>query len=267
MLLRNVLLKTLRDLRWPTLWTGLGMAALGFYFMWLYPAIGKMFDLQSMLDKFPPALKALVGGSLIDVSTPTGFLNMELFPLMLPLILGGFAVAVASGATAGEEARGTMDVLLSEPVQRWRVVTDKAVALSIATIVVAAALFVGLVAGAAVAGTSLALDKVVAGLVSGTLLGLAWAGIALALAAFSGNRALAVGLTAALLVVTYFVNAMAPLVDVLDRIKVISPFYYYIGGDPIRNGLNVGHAAVLAAIAVAGFVVALVSFERRDLAA
>lgn len=266
MLLRNVLLKTLRDLRWPTLWTGLGMAALGFYFMWLYPAIGKMFDLQEMLDKFPPALKALVGGSLIDVSTPTGFLNMELFPLMLPLILGGFAIAVASGATAGEEARGTMDVLLSEPVERWRVVTDKAIALSIATIAVSAALFVGLVAGAAVAGTSLALDRVLAGLASGTLMGLAWAGIALGLAAYSGNRGLAVGLTAALLVVTYFVNAMAPLVDVLDRIKWISPFYYYIGGDPIRNGLNIGHAAVLAAIAIAGYIVALVAFERRDLA-
>src|SRR5512143_3928530 len=129
MLLRNVLAKTLRDLRWPTFWTGLGMAILSGYFMWIYPTFAKTMDLQGMLDKFPDALKALIGAQLIDVSTPTGFLNMELFPLMLPLVLGGFAIALASGATAGEEARGTIDVLLSEPVERWRVVTEKSFAI------------------------------------------------------------------------------------------------------------------------------------------
>lgn len=267
MLLRNVLVKTLRDLRWPTFWTGLGLAVLSGYFMWIYPTFAKTMDLQGLIDKFPDALKALIGAQLIDVSTPTGFLNMELFPLMLPLVLGGFAIALASGATAGEEARGTIDVLLSEPVERWRVVTEKSIAIAVATVVVSVAMFVGLWLGGVIVGSAIALDRVAAGIVMATLLGWAFGSIALAIACWSGNRGMAIGLTGAILVVTYFVNALAVLVDALDRIQGISPFYYYLGNDPLRNGIDLGHAAVLLAIAVVGYAVALVAFERRDLAA
>ncbi len=267
MLLRNVLTKTIRDLRWPTFWTGLGLAVLSGYFMWIYPTFTKTMDLQGMLDKFPDALKALIGASLIDLSTPTGFLNMELFPLMLPLVLGGFAIALGSGATAGEESRGTIDVLLSEPVERWRVVTEKAVAIVIATVVVSVAMFIGLWLGGVIVDSAIALDKVVAGLVMATLLAFAFGAIALAISCWSGNRGMAIGITGAILVVTYFVNALSVLVDALDKIKGISPFYYYLGNDPLRNGVDVGHAAVLLVIALVGYGAALVAFERRDLTA
>jgi ABC-2 type transport system permease protein len=199
-------------------------------------------------------MMALVGGSLIDLSTPAGFLNMELFPLMLPIILGGFAITLGSGATAAEESRGTLDLLLSEPVQRWRVVTEKVVAMVLGTVVVAAALFVGVQLGAAIGGVS-----VPAGNLAGS--------IALALGCWTGNRPLAIGVVGAVFVVTYFINALAPLVDVLNDIQAISPFFYYLEANPIRNGIDLVHAGVLAAITVVGFTAALVGFERRDLAA
>jgi len=266
MLLRSVFLKTVRDLRWPVFWTGLGLGLMGAYFMWIYQAFSKTIDLQSILDAFPPAIKALIGGTVIDLSSATGFLNMELFPLMLPLILGGFAIALGSGATAGEESRGTLDVLLSEPIQRSRVVTEKVLATAIGTAAVAAALFVGLQVGCAVGGTSVAADRVAGGLVLATLLALVFGGIALALGCWTGNRAVAIGISGALMVVMYFVNALAPLVDSLDRIKGLSPFFYYMDGDPLRNGVDWAHAGVLAAAALAFYVLALIGFERRDLA-
>lgn len=266
-MLRDVLAKSLRDLRWPTFWTGLGLAVMGFYFMWIYPTFTKTLDMQAILDKFPPAIRALVGGTLIDLSTPTGFLNMELFPLVLPLVLAGFAMGNASGATAGEEARGTLDLLLAEPVQRWRVLTEKATAIALATIAIAVLLFVGLELGAAFTGTAIETGNVVAGLVAAICLGLAFGSVTLAIAAFTGNRAAAIGVTAALLVATYFLNALAPLIDILDRLKGLSPFFYYLDGNPLRNGLMPDHVAVLAAVAVAGFAAAVVGFERRDLAA
>ncbi len=267
MLLHSVLLKTLRDMRWPTFWTSLGLAVLGFYFMWIINTFEGTFDWQGLMDQFPPAMKALVGGQLIDFSSPTGFLNMELFPLMLPLVVAGFAMALASGTTAAEEARGTLDVLLAEPIGRARILVEKVAAIVAGTIVVGVALFIGIWLGAAAVSADVDLGLVAAGVVSAILLGLAFGGVALALGCATGNRGLAIGATGALLVVTYFVNALAPLVDALDRVKGLSPFYYYIGNDPLRNGLDPGHAAVLAAVAVAAFAAALVLFEGRDLTA
>jgi ABC-2 type transport system permease protein len=266
MLLHSIFLKTIRDLRWPVFWAGLGLGVLGLYFMWLYPTFSNDLDLQALLDSFPPAMMALVGGSLIDLGSPAGFLNMELFPLMLPLILGGLAIALGSGATAAEESRGTLDVLLSEPVQRWRVVTEKALAMALGTAAVAAALFVGVQIGCAMAGVSVPAGNLAGGLLSGTLLALAFGSAALALGCWTGNRALSIGVVGALLVVTYFINALAPLVEVLDRIQGFSPFYYYLDANPLRNGISWGHAGILAAAAVGGYLVALVGFERRDLA-
>ncbi len=267
MLLHNVLLKTIRDLRWPVFWTGLGLAVLGGYFMWIFPTFSKTLDFQSLLDKFPPGIKALIGGSMIDLSSPSGFLNVELFPLMLPLVLSAFAVGLASGATAGEEARGTLDLLLAEPVQRWRVLTEKAIALALATAVVAACLFVGIEVAVIALGLDLPTANVVAGILLAILLALGFGAITLALAALTGNRARSIGVMAALIIASYFVNALAPLVDVLNSIRGLSLFYYYIGNDPIRNGIDIGHALVLGAIALVAFGLALVAFERRDLAA
>lgn len=266
MLLRSVFLKTLRDLRLPIFWTGLGLAVLGAYFMWLYPTFSKLFDLQSLLSKMPPAITALIGGSLIDVSTPTGFLNMELFPLMLPIILGGFAIALGSGATAAEEG-GSLDLLLSAPVARWRVLGQKAGAMALSMVVIAIALFVGIELGAAFSSTSVAADRVAAGLVLATLLALAFGGIAMAIGCATGNRGLSIGIVSAILVVTYFVNRLAPLVHALEQVRGLSPFYYYLHGDPLKHGLDWADAAVLAFIAVVGFGIALVTFQRRDLTA
>ncbi len=44
------------------------------------------------------------------------------------------------------------------------------------------------------------------------------------------------------------------------------PFYYYIGADPLTNGLNLAHAGVLIGITAALLAMAIVTFERRDLA-
>ena len=64
----------------------------------------------------------------------------------------------------------------------------------------------------------------------------------------------------------YFLNAVAPVVEVLEPFRKLSPFYYYISAEPLRNGLDPAHAAVLIGLTVVLLVVALVAFERRDIA-
>ena len=77
---------------------------------------------------------------------------------------------------------------------------------------------------------------------------------------------MSIGGASAIGVAAYFLNALAPLVDVLEPLTRLSPFYYYIGADPLTNGLNLLHAAVLTGLTLALLAVALVTFERRDLA-
>ena len=267
MLLRSVFTKTLRDLRWPTFWTALAMLIGGGYFTLLYPTYATQFKLTELLDQLPAAMKALIGAQLADVSSATGFLNIELFPIMLPAVLAGFAIAQGSGATAAEESRGTIDVVLSYPVARWLLVTQKAAAIVIAVVAVAAGLWVGAVLGAVASNSALDAGRVAEALVMAVLLALDFGAAALLLASRTGNRGLGIGVSVALLVVMYFVNALAPVIGGLDSIKQASLFFWYLESNPIRNGISIVDSLVLAAVATLLFLASLVAFERRDLAA
>ena len=265
-MLRNVFGKTVRDLRWPTFWVSLGMGGMTGYFAILFPTYSKIIDLNALLEKLGPAAKVL-GASVGDASSLVGFLHIELFSMILPALIVAFAAGMASGFTAGEESRGTIDILLSYPVSRRRLILEKSLAVTLACVVAAVVVWVMAMAGAAASASALPGDKLAAALVMLVLLGLDFGAIALAISAYTGNRAAAIGIAIALMVVMYLADALAAIVDGLNSIRPLSLFRYYMGADPLRSGLNLGDAAMLVAVAVVLLVVSLVAFERRDLAA
>jgi ABC-2 type transport system permease protein len=99
------------------------------------------------------------------------------------------------------------------------------------------------------------------------LLGLGFGTVALTTGALTGRRGLVLGVTAALAVSAYLAYTVGGQVQSLGAMRKLSPFYYYLGGDPLRTGLDLGHLAVLAAIPLVLLGVALWSLNRRDIAA
>ncbi|MBA3875335.1 MAG: ABC transporter permease [Anaerolinea sp.] len=265
-MLRSVFGKVIHD-QWRIV---LGWAA--FAGIWpamyvaLYPSIGAIGELQRMLEQFPPALREFFASSSLDLSSPEGFLNMELFTFVAPLLVLAYTVVVCGGATAGEEERGTLDLLLANPIPRWRVVVEKSAAFVIGTIVIGVGMWVGAAVGAAAVGVDLDLGLVGQAIVSSLLLGFALGGLALALGALTGRRWLAAGVSLMVAIAGFFLNGLGALVDWLEPWRPISPFYHYISNDPLTNGLDPGNVLVLVAWAVVGGVIAVVAFERRDLA-
>jgi ABC-2 type transport system permease protein len=52
----------------------------------------------------------------------------------------------------------------------------------------------------------------------------------------------------------------------VEDLRLFSPFNYYNGADPLRNGADPGHLILLGGLAAVLFIVALAAFERRDIA-
>lgn len=264
-MLGSVLGKLLHD-QWRGLAIGTVLAGLlsGFYVS-LYPSIGGLEEMRAMLDAMPPELRALFSADGADLSTAAGYLNIELFAFMLPLIVMGTTVMGGAGATAGEEERGTLELLLANPVRRWAVVIQKAAGTAIVAAVLCAGVWVALAATAVAMDIDLALDRTAAALVSVWLLSCANGGVALLVGALTGSRGLAIGLGVGAAVAGFFVNALAPLSDTIEPLRPLSPHYHYIGYDPLSHGLDPAHAAVLVVLALVLVVAAAVAFERRDL--
>jgi len=264
--LRNIFFKTLRDRRRSLLFWGVGLAVLAAFMIAFYPVIRDATFISEYLESFPEEFLALFAGDVIDYSSPDGFLNGELFFLMYPLLLLIYAVGFGSDAIAGEEERSTLDLLLSNPINRWRVVLEKFVAMVACTLLLTFIFWATLAIGGAAIDMGLNLIRLAAVCFSGALLAIAFGSVALAIGCARGKRGLGIAVGGALGVYGYMLNALAPLIDWLEPFQVASPFYYYIDANPLANGLNPVHAAVLIGLAAIFLVIAVLTFERRDLA-
>ncbi len=264
-MLTSVFLKTLRDRRRGLLYWGIGLALQATLMVAFFPTIRDMPSIAEYMEMLPAELMALFGGDFGDYTTPEGFLNGELFGFMYPLMLLIFTIGFASGTIAGEEEQGTLDLLLSHPVRRWRLVAEKFAALVVSLLGIVSFFWLALLVAGTVIDMGLNPLRLAAVCFSGTLLAAMFGALALAVGCARGKKALAMGMAGAIGFVSYMLNGLAPLVDWLEPVQKFSPFYYYNSTDPFSNGLDFVHAALLFGLTLVFLVVALVTFQRRDL--
>ena len=264
-MLRSVFSKSLRDQRLSLMWWGIGVAALSLVTVLFYPSIKDRTDFTKLLEDSEVLTRVLAGG-FTDLSSPEGYLNSQLYSLLVPILFLIFTIGRGSAAIAGEEEKGTLDILLSNPTTRLQVLIHNFGAMMVATSVLAFVLWLSVVIGGAMVGMELNLWRTAQVTLSGLLLGMVFGTLALMLGSAFGKRYLSTGIAGAVAIATYVMYAFAPLVDGLEPAEKVFPFYYYIGADPLTNGLNVAHAAVLIGITAVLLAVAIIAFQRRDLA-
>lgn len=265
-MLSSVLAKTLRDLRRGFAWWSVGLVGMVALMVSVYPTVRDNPALDKLAKSYPDALKGILGfGGELDYSSAAGYLGVELFSLMVPLLLLVAAVGAGSNAIAGEEERGTLDLLLSAPISRRRVLLEKFGALLAEAAGLGVVLWVSLVIGARAVGMDIGAGRLGAATMLAVLLAVVFGAVALFVGSATGRRSRAIGLSAAAAVAAYLVNSLAPIVSGLGTIRKVSPFYYYTAGDPLRHGLEPLHALALALFALAAVAVAWVAIERRDL--
>jgi ABC-2 type transport system permease protein len=98
------------------------------------------------------------------------------------------------------------------------------------------------------------------------LLGIFFGSLALGLGAATGRRSIVYLALAVVAIVGYFGNNLGPTVEGLHWLRDISPFHFYQGGVPLRNGIQLADLAVLAGASVLMMIAGGLAFDRRDVA-
>jgi ABC-2 type transport system permease protein len=260
-----VLRKTLADQRRALVGWALGMAALVLLYTSFYPSVkANAAKLNQYIQTLPDAVRNMIGRGG-DFSSPTGYLQSEIFSIMGPLLLMILAIGAGARAIAGEEEIGTLDLLLANPIARRRVVAEKFWAMVAGTAGVGVVMWAAITVFGPLFGVHVGLVNLAETVLSAVLLAVGFGTGALAVGCLRGKRGLAIAVVVSVAVVTYLLNVLAPSVHAVRSLQKLSPFYYYIENDPLRNGLDPVHALVLVSIAAAGLGLALLAFERRDL--
>jgi ABC-2 type transport system permease protein len=232
---------------------GLSMGLLGALYMVLFPTMGK--QAQGYLDALPPAYLEFLGMQA-GLSTPRGWLAMEMFNLVAPLGLPFFTILLGARAVAGAEERGRLDVLLSNPVPRWQLVVSHFLAMAIGLAGILVLLF-------ALAGVDLGPGPVAAGSFNLLPFCLVFGGLALLMSTLVRRSSLAVAVPGAVLVAMYVLNGVGAVSDSLRPLRPLSLFYHY--GSAVETGLPWASFLLILAGSLALAGLAVVAFARRDI--
>jgi ABC-2 type transport system permease protein len=248
----------MRDQKWQIIGFGVSLAAIAMMDVFIWPSYR---DTLQQID-LPDALQAFLGSDL-SIATPAGFLSAEFFSWM-PILMLVYAIIQGTGAIAGEEGSGTMDLLLAQPIRRTDVVLGRTAAVVCGTAAILAIACVGWFLSIPFVSIDISLGSVVLATANILPITLLFFALSLWLGAIMPSRSVAVAITVGLATAAYFVNAIATGVQSLQNFKYATPFYYYGSGQPLVDGLNWLHIGLLMMIAIALVAAAVASFAARD---
>ncbi len=243
-------------------WT-VSIAALMVVCVFLFPEMkremGAIGNLFASMGKFTDAF----GMNRLNFGTLIGFYAIECGNV---LGLGGafFAALTAVSALSKEEKDRTAEFLLTHPVSRARVVTEKLMAAAAQILAMNLMIFVLSLLSITVIGEEIPWKEILLMHLAYLLMQLELAGICFGISAFLHRGSAGIGL--GLAVMAYFLNLIANMTKNAKFLKYITPFGYCDAADIVGGGKLNSVMIVIGALAAGiGIAAAYIRYCGKDI--
>ncbi len=262
----NAIVKwTVKQRRPSTIWWSIGVVGFVFINMIFYPSFkDQAAELQKSFESLPDAAVQLFGGST-DFFSPVGFLNSQIFFLMLPLLLGILAISLGASLIAKEEQDKTIESLLARPISRTKLLAAKSLAGTVVVSLVAAVALATVIVCKEVVSLEIETKLIVEAVFLCWLLALSFGAIALVLTSIGRARGASVGLTTAIALGGYIVSSLAGTVSWLETPSKVFPFHYYQSEAVLRGAYEWQNAIFFLVIIIVCAALSVFFFGKRDL--
>lgn len=245
-------------------WTA-AIASMLFISIIIYPQMtaqmGDMGDMFSQMGGFSEAFNM----DKINFGEFTGYFAVECGNV---LGLGGafFAALLGISALAREERERTAEFLLTHPVSRTYVVTQKLLAVVAQILILNLVVMLTSLAGALAVGEKVDVKLIFCVFLGYFLMQIEIGCIMFGISAFLRGNGLGIGLGTAFLL--YFMNILANLTDDAAFLRYITPFSYADGTTIAANGgMEVKYLIPGLVFTAAGIAAAYVQYNRKDIRA
>ena len=244
------------------IWT----ASIGFLLaicIFLFPEMkGQMDSVNDMFASMGSFTEAF-GMDRLNFGTLIGFYAVECGNV---LGLGGaFCAALgAVGILTPAEKDNTAEDLLTHPLSRPRLSTEKLIAVLLQITAMNLMIYALAVGAIAAVGEEIPWKEISLMHLAYYLLQVELAGICFGISAFLRKGSAGVGLGIAAMM--YFLNLIANIADVAEFLKYITPFGYCEGADIVANGrLDGAMVAIGVVMGIGGIVIAYLKYTKKDI--
>ena len=221
---------------------------------------GSAEQMNQLLEAYPQGMLEAFG--ITDFADVENYMNSQVF-LLAPLALAFFPILTSAGTIAGAEERGTIDVLLGNPIPRWQLVVGSFASTAISLLAILVLMGALTWITAALMDVNLSLGSTAAAVLNVWPLCLLFGAAAMLCSAVFHRRALAIAVPASLLFAMYLLNTLGRVSEDLEDLQPLSAFYYH--GSAIEDGIDWTNFLALTLVALALVLLAVLAFRRRDI--
>lgn len=262
-----VFTETLRQSWRGMLIWGLSIGALVFIQIIAIPDVQSLQQVTELMQSLPPVLlQALGAGDMNYLATPEGYLAVRWFGFGV-LIFFAYAVVVGLRVSSSDEDRGVLDLVLSTPVPRWRLLLERTLAYTLLIIALLIVVFAFTVLAIVVTPSmQVNMGNVVNAQINMLPPILFVLGFTVCLAGAIRRRGVVVGLVIGVLVASYFLDTIASAVvgSPLEALGWLSFLRFYDASGVMQSGLRLADAGVLSVLAIGLAGLGIVLFQQRD---
>jgi ABC-2 type transport system permease protein len=253
---------TVRQNRRALMLWSVAIAAVSAMYASFYPMMEGP-EMETLIEGMPEGLVAALGYDRIG--TAAGYLESTVYALLGVILMMVFAITYGARVLAGVEEDGSLELEITSGVSRRRVLMERYASLAVHLVSMALAVTVAIALVALGIEMDIGLGGLLAGGLGMFLFALVVGSVTFTVGAATGRRGLALGLGAGFGVLAYLADAFAGMLDDGRWLEALSPFSWYLSGDPLTEGIDVLGFGGLVLLTVAALGVATVTFEQRDL--
>jgi ABC-2 type transport system permease protein len=270
---RAMWIKAIADAR-PLL---IGLTVLLFAFHWIFVWLTSLFDpkaLDTIYQSIPPQILALIAVPLTKMMSPTGRIALAYIDPVVVFATVTWGIARGSDCVSGEIDRGTMEMLLAQPVRRTSVIVTHAVVTTLGAAIMSLASWLGTCQGLASVdfGKDVARMQFVPGVANLFALMFFLAAASTFVSSWGSYRWRTIGVMGGIYVVELLIKIiarMAPRFDWLMYTTFLGAFEPQVMIlEPERAWeMSLSHDSTLIVLGLVCYLSAAVVFSRRDLPA
>ncbi len=264
----SIFRETLRRNLASTLYWGLAFAAMGYITVVILPGAETLQNFADFLKTLPTILLRAtgVGEDMAFLATPEGFLSVAFFGKML-IFFVAYPLVAGMSISAGEEESGVLEVLLSLPTPRWRIISEKFAAHSLAMVGILLVSYGGVALGVAASSVTLDMSRVQTTFVNLFPSMLFIMGLTtLAGAQFSQTK-VTLGLVVAFILVSFSLDTVGSMGigTLAENLRYLSFFRYSDSAGVMQHGLVWSNVFAFCLLGVLLMLISTRVFASRDI--
>lgn len=221
--------------------------------------------MKDLLNAYPNSFKEAFGMNRLDYSSLLGFYGVQIH-FMTTLLGSIFAVMLSSNIISKEENEKTIEFLLSKPITRNRIITEKLLAMLTNVLLFNIITVIVCLIGFQFADEEVSI-KTFSILISATfIMHVTFATISFLLSAMMKKSRTITSVSLGIVFLSYFFSVVSGISEELHELKYISLFKYVDAANIITDqAIKPLYLIIMLLVIVSSIVLTYLSYNRKDI--